>query len=221
MIVVVGSAHDRVAASLVKAWPSAGLLSAEDLTSPGWVWGSDDDARQWIVNGRTVNDTQITGVFVRRSTVYPEELLSTHPQDRSYLASEIQAFLVAVLASTKALVVNPVRNGSLGEETLRPEIWGRFAVNAGLSLRPFKLSSKPGRERPLKLKSVDVVGDQALGDLPEQYRTRSKTLVQQLGLYWARCVFDGNYRLLTVTTATEPGDHSLDALGKLLSGNVS
>src|SRR5262245_66075685 len=109
MIVVVGSRHDSVATALVEAWPNAALCSAEDLTQLGWVWRPRSSRpSQWVIDSEIVADEDITGVFVRRSTVYPEEFLSTHPEDRSYLAAEAHAFLVFVLASTHAVVANPV-----------------------------------------------------------------------------------------------------------------
>src|SRR4029450_746262 len=80
---------------------------------PGWRWpvASPEPAR-WVVDGRVVDDHEVTGVFVRRTHVYPEELVSTHPDDRAYLAAESTAFLIFVLSRTAARVVNPVAAGA-------------------------------------------------------------------------------------------------------------
>ena len=73
MIVVVGSRHDPVAADLIALWPQAALCSAEDLVSPGWVWRHGRPAsRSWIVDAKPIRDEDVTGVFIRRSSVYAE-----------------------------------------------------------------------------------------------------------------------------------------------------
>src|SRR5262245_30078339 len=114
--------------------------------SPGWRWSSVADAggryRQWVIGGDIVLDAEVTGVFLRRSAVYPDELTETHPDDRAYLAAEAHAFLVLVLATTSALVVNPVSEGTLGVDALRPERWMRIAADLGVPVAPLRLSSR-------------------------------------------------------------------------------
>jgi hypothetical protein len=220
LIVVLGSRHDPVAAALVKAWPDAKLCSAEDITRPGWVWrpGAPQPPR-WVVDGKLVSDDDISGVFVRRSAVYPEELLSTHPDDRSYLAAEAQAFLIFVLATTRALVANPVDDGALGEEAIRPERWIPAAKEAGLSIAPLRLTSsrlKPRRLRPIV---VEVVGQEVFGDAPARSKTAALRMARQLGLPWATVVFDGRHRLLTITGDRPPGNDAQGALGRLLAAS--
>lgn len=221
MIVVVGSRHDSVAAALVDAWPHAALCSAEDLTQPGWAWRPDSAlSPRWVVNSEVVADENITGVFVRRSTVYPEEFLSTHPDDRSYLAAEAHAFLVFVLAATRAVVANPVANGALGDEAIRPERWISAAGEAGLSVVPLRLTSSRLRPRRLHPIVVEVVGDDAFGDAPARSKVAAVRLAHQLELLWATVVFDGRHRLLTITSDRAPGGEAVAALGRLLAGPV-
>jgi hypothetical protein len=218
MIVVIGSRHDPVAAALVDAWPDAALCSAEDLTRPGWVWrpGSPVSPR-WVIDGAVVDDEEVTGVFVRRSTVYPEEFLSTHPDDRGYLAAEAHAFLVFVLSETRAAVANPVGDGALGDEAIRPERWIRAADEAGLPVVPLRLTSGPRRPRRLHPIVVEVVGGEALGDAPARSKVAALHVARQLGLLWATLVFDGRHRLLAVTSASPPSDAATHALGHLLA----
>jgi len=218
MIVVLGSRHDSVAAALVDAWPHAALCSAEDLTQPGWVWRLDSPlSPRWVINSKVVADEDVTGVFVRRSTVYPDEFLSTHPDDRSYLAAEAHAFLVFVLAATGAVVANPVADGALGDEAIRPERWISAAGAVGLSVAPLRLTS--GRLRPRRLHPivVEVVGDDAFGDAPARSKVAALRLAHQLELLWATVVFDGRHRLLTITSAKPPGAEAIGALGRLLA----
>ncbi len=218
MIVVIGSRHDSVATALVDAWSDAALCSAEDLTLPGWVWRANAPLwRRWVINGKVIDDEDISGVFVRRSAVYPEEFLSTHPDDRSYLAAEAHAFLVFVLAETRATVANPVADGALGDEAIRPERWISAAGKAGLSVAPLRLTNRrlqPPQPHPVV---VEVVGDDAFGDAPARSKVAALRIVHELDLLWATVVFDRRHRLLTITSARPPGDEAVDALGRLLA----
>jgi hypothetical protein len=217
VIVVVGSRHDPVAASLVEAWPAAALCSAEDLTRPGWVWCTEARARScWVVDGSVVDDEEVTGVFVRRSAVYPEELARTHPADRDYLAAEAHAFLVFVLSRTGATVVNRSPAGWLGDEALRRDEWMPVASAAGMAVTPVRLASGGVRRRRLARIVVEVVGDQAFGDASAGAKRRATVLAGALELVWATVAFDGRLRLLGVTSADPPGGEAVEALGRLL-----
>ena len=217
MIVVVGSRHDNVAQSLVDALPGAALCSAEDLTRPGWAWPvASPEGRRWVVDGRVVEDREVTGVLVRRSGVYPEELLGTHPDDREYLAAEATAFLVFVLSRTGARVANPVADGALGDEAIRPERWMPLA--AGLGIEPVSLRVKRGQAPliPAAATVVEVVARDAIGGASPRLRKASVALADELGLLYASFVFDGKGRLLAVSAARPPGAKALDALASLL-----
>jgi hypothetical protein len=221
MIVIVGSRHDAVAAALVRAWPGAALCSAEDLTRPGWLWRTSSTiSSRWVVDGKVVADEEISGVFIRRSTVYSEEFLSTHPDDRSYLAAESHAFLIFVLSKTRAVVANPVAEGAIGDEALRPERWMRSVADAGLSVAPLRLTSRGPRPRRLHPTVVEVVGDRAFGGAPERAKATAIRIAHRLGLLWATVAFDGRGRLLTITSARPPGAEATDALGRLLAAQV-
>jgi hypothetical protein len=222
VIVVVGSRHDRVAAALVRAWPGAALCSAEDLTSPGWRWELPVGpvANTWVVDGEAVPDDDVSGVFVRRSAVYPEELTATHPEDRSYLAAETHAFLVFVLATTSGAVVNPVGDGSLGDEAIRPERWMPAAHGCGLTPAPVRMSNR-ARPRKLRTRTLEVVGDESFGDVPERLHRAARALAATLDLAWATFVFDGRSRLVTITATSAPSDEATNALGRLLGRDAA
>jgi hypothetical protein len=222
VIVVLGSRHDKVAVALVDAWPSARLCSAEDLTRPGWACSlGTRRAQTWVVDGTVVDDDLVTGVFVRRSAVYAEELVTTHPDDRAYLAAEAQAFLVFMLAATRATVVNPVADGTLGDGVLRPDRWMRAAPDAGLVVAPLRLTHRPISRRPRKTFSVEVVGDQAFGDAPAEPLRGAVALARTLDLYYGTFVFDGRRRLITITTAPPPSVQAAAALGRLLAARAA
>jgi hypothetical protein len=217
MIVVVGSRHDSVATDLVASWPHAALCSAEDFVNPGWVWRHGQPAsRIWIVNTRPVRDEAVTGVFIRRPTVYTEELATIHPADRAFLASEVHAFLTFILATTSARVVNPVCDGAFGEEALRPERWLAVASELEIAVRPLRVTSEPRRRTKYRTYEVEVVGGEAFGNAPARVLEGAGRLAGALGLVWGVLMFDARHRLITVTGARRPSDAAAVALGRLL-----
>jgi hypothetical protein len=225
MIVVVGSSHDPVANELVGHWPGAGLCSARDMTTAGWAWSPTGAVEsQWVVGGKIVRDRDVSGVFVRRATFYEEEFGDTHPDDRRYLASEAHAFMADVLSATKALVANPVADGTFGDEVVRPDRWMRAAGEVGLAVAPFRLTSAPSSaRRTLQLRRVDVVADHmfetlTFGSASARALDGVRAMTRLLALHWATFVFDGRNRLLSVTTARTPGDDARAALGDMLAG---
>jgi hypothetical protein len=219
VIVVVGSRHDPVARGLVEALPSALLCGADDLTRSGWVWplGSPEDAC-WVVEGRVVPDREVTGVWVRRNYVYPEELVGTHPDDREYLAAEATAFLVFVLSRTGARVVNPVGDGALGDDIVRPERWMPVAAAAGVPVRPLRMRAGDGLTPPPRTTRATVAGGEVFGDATPARRRAAQAMAAALGLPYVVFVFDGQRRLVTLSTLMAPGDDEIAALAGFLGG---
>jgi hypothetical protein len=219
VIVVLGSRHDPVAINLLGRWPLAALCSAEDLTRPGWVWAASTTGGRgsWVVDGSVVPDEEVTGVFVRRGTVYAEELTSTHPDDRAYLAAEAHAFLVHVLASTRAVVANPVdAGGAFGEAALRPEHWMAAAEAAGVAVAPLRVRSTGGDCPPEAAIEVELVGVDVIGAVPPTLMYAARTVGGLLGLQWAVLTFDHDGRLSTITTTRAPTPAAAARLGELL-----
>jgi hypothetical protein len=219
MIVVVGSCHDSVATELIALWPRAALCSAEDLVRPGWVWHhGQPESYTWIVDTRPVRDEEVTGVFIRRSAVYAEELVTTHPADRAFLAAEAHAFLTFALATTSARVVNPVIDGAFGEEALRPERWSAVASEVGISVRPIRVTSAPRRRTRYRMYEVEVVGDEVIGDGPTPVLEGAGRLANALGMVWGVFLFDARHRLVIATSARRPSAAAAATLGRLLEG---
>ncbi len=219
MIVVVGSRHDPVARGLVEALPAATLCGADDLTRPGWVWPleSPEDAC-WVVDGRVVPDREVTGVLVRRNYVYPQELLGTHPDDRDYLAAEATAFLVFVLSRTGARVVNPVGDGALGDDVVRPDRWMPVAAAAGIPVRPLRMRAGGRLTPPPRTTTAEVAAGEVFGDATPARRRAAQALAASLGLPYVVFVFDGQRRLVTLSTTMAPSDGGIAALAGFLGG---
>ncbi len=218
MIVVVGSRHDPVAMRLSTHWPDAALCRAEDLTSPGWVWPLDEaGARTWVIGGRAIADRSVTGVFLRRSAVYPEELRWVHEQDRAYMASEATAMLTFVLATTDARVVNPESDSAFGEDALDAPHWMAAAEMLGVLVRPFRCRSHAGAAKTRGCVWLEWADGEVLGEAPAAWSERVARHARSLGLGWARYGLDARGRLEVVTTRGAPGVEAEAILGRALS----
>jgi hypothetical protein len=217
VVVVVGSRHDSVARRIVEVMPAA-LCSAEDLTQPGWVWPlACSEPARWVIGGRVVDDDEVSGVLVRRSCVYPEELVTTHPQDREYLAAESTAFLVFLLSRTRGRVVNPVADGALGDDAVRPERWMPMAADAGLTVAPLRMRSGSEFAVPSGGTAAEVVGNETFGDAPAHLRAAAVKLAAALGMVYATFVFDEDGRLAALSAGRAPSDAAVGALRSVLS----
>lgn len=219
MIVIVGSRHDAIAAALAEAW-GARVCTAEDLLAPGWSWEVPGGRRTWIVGGAAVDDRDVTGVFVRRSTVHPQELPRVPPADRGYLAAELHGFLSLVLGTTAARVCNPVVDGAFGEEALRAARWLAAARACGIAVHPVRLRSDAEPRTLPEAFTVEVVGDDCHGGgAAARDRSAALALASRLGLVWGSVAFDGRHRLLTVTARLPPSSSATRALGALLGAS--
>ena len=172
----------------------------------------------WVIGGEIVPDEHITGVFVRRSTVYSEELTQTHPDDRVYLAAETHAFLAFVLSRTAARVINPVDDGgTYGEAALRPERWMQAAIEAGVAAAPLRVRSAGRQHAPARATSFEVVGERVLGNSGSPLAAAALEVCRCLGLGWAVASFDHRGRLSAITTTPAPSPPAATALAKILA----
>jgi hypothetical protein len=170
-----------------------------------------------VVDGKVVDDSRVTGVLVCRTYVYPEELVGTHPDDRDYLAAESTAFLIFVLSRTGARVVNPVSDGALGEDVIRPERWMAAAADLGVDVAPLRLKATGAIRTPKMTTTAEVVGDETFGEAAPHLRAAATQLAAALGIVYAAFVFDRKQRLVALSANRLPGDAALAALGSLLS----
>src|SRR5437899_8192349 len=109
MIVIVANRQDEVAAWLADRWQSSGpvLLTSADLSASGWRHYLPPSRRsRAMIAARSVVPEAITGVLTRIPCVYEQELGHIVPEDRSYVASEMTAFLLAWLSSLTCPVLN-------------------------------------------------------------------------------------------------------------------
>jgi hypothetical protein len=223
VIAVAGSRHDAVAQELVRRWPAAALCDVDDLITRGWRWpaSSGTAERTWVIDGATIPDREVTGVFLRRSTVYPDEFPRTHRDDRTYLAAEVHAFLVFVLATTGAMVVNPVRDAAFGADALGPERWMPIASRLGVAVAPLRITSaaRPRPSHPTTI--IEVVGSEPLAASPITLADAAVAVTRALGLTWAVAAFNDEGRLSAISITSPPSTEAASRLGQLLAGRAS
>jgi hypothetical protein len=193
LIVVVASCHDQSAKDIVACWANqdVAILTCEDLSRSGWRHYSDDAAASTaVVAGQIVPFEQITGVLTRRPCVFEEELLHILPADRTYVASEMNAFLLSWLASLSCPVLNRPTATCLSGPNWRPEQWIATAAASGLPVRPaYRYISYPTNETQkcggvegeeesgaTELTELTLVGDQCFGEGDELLVRRARRL---------------------------------------------
>ena len=178
MIVVVASRHDQVAKDIAARWACQGaaILSCEDLSISGWRhYLNNAAASTAVVAGRIVPFEQITGVLTRRPCIFEEELLHILPADLTYVASEMNAFLLSWLTSLSCPVVNRPTATCLSGPNWRPEQWIATAASLGISVRPARryLSFSGSEKRTYGrdesevgsvIIELTIVGDQCFGN---------------------------------------------------------
>jgi hypothetical protein len=135
VIAVLGSRFDKAARAIVEAWSSADavLVSAEDVCSPGWSWRLAGPAHgRFVAEGVVRRVADLRGVLVRRPAIAAEELGWVHKRDRVYIAAEVNAFLVAWLASLPCRVLNRPTATSLSGPAWSPLHWQLAAARSGV-----------------------------------------------------------------------------------------
>jgi hypothetical protein len=170
MLVILCSAHDSTARSVVEAWAPRGaaLCTPADLSTPGWRYsaGKPDEGAA-VVAGQIVPVQAITGVLTRLPAIHPDMLPHIHAADRDYVAGEMTAFLIAFLSALPCRLLNRPTAGSLLGPAWRPEQWTRAATKAGIPVRPIRRSVRLSALSPPESEiaaEVTLIGDRIFGD---------------------------------------------------------
>ncbi len=135
MIVVVASSHDTRARNIVAHWGSqcAAMLTAEDLSRPGWSFSAPrTSGGVAVIGGERVRCSEISGILTLRPCIFQGELADIHADDRAYVAAEMNAFLLAWLAAQSCPVLNRPSAWCLAGPNWRPEQWTQAAARVGI-----------------------------------------------------------------------------------------
>jgi hypothetical protein len=201
MIIVFAQEHDDSAKSLVRRWKDRGarLMVPADLSRAGWSCLSRDPGRsRCTIEGASHDSSEIQGVLVRLPGVLASDLPHIASSNRSYVASEMTAFLVYWLSVLRCPVLNRPTPRSLCGPGWYPEHWLHYAAQAGLRVQP--------THRSIKLSSIDhprwpehsepfaeltLVGDASFGNTGPELTAKARALAVTAGIDLVKFRFDG------------------------------
>ncbi|MDF0666384.1 MAG: hypothetical protein P0119_10000 [Nitrospira sp.] len=190
MIVIVASRYDAIAGTLRQCWQShdARLLTAGDLSKPGWRFFPDDmSSSTAIIQGQEVGVREIGGVLTRLTCVPEQELGHIVAADRPYVAVEMTAFLLAWLISVPCHVLNrPTPTGLCGP-AWRKEQWTYAAARAGLLVSAVQRQVSFGPHRTMddpaaNVARITVVGKRCLGEGHATLALQARRLAEASGV---------------------------------------
>jgi hypothetical protein len=196
MLVVAANQMDEDAVSIAGRWQSfdAVLLTAADLSASGWRYCFPHSGRpRAIIAGRQLAIGEIVGVLTRMPCIYEQELGHIVPGDRSYVAAEMTAFLLAWLSSLACPVLNRPTPDCLAGPNWRGEQWVRLAAGLGIPVRPLRrIASRRSDELTgVSICEVIVVGNQCFGDVAPQLCSHARRLAGAAGAELLAIQFTG------------------------------
>lgn len=182
-LLVIASEWDEAARTLVERWAAfnACLITPSDLSMEGWRYLPGDLYNSVaLASGSAVPVSEIQGVVTRLPWVYEHDLRHIIPSDRTYVAAEMSAFLVAWLTELPCKVLNRPTPVCLSGPFWRHEKWVHMAAQLGIPVSPahrtapIALSTTSGFAPLSGGNTITLVGQKHLGsahpDLIEQAR---------------------------------------------------
>ncbi len=194
MIAILASRLDCEARELVAEWSGSGaaLLSAEDLTSPGWEFHPADPASGTaVVEGRRLRVAELRAVLTRRPGILAEELAHIAAAERAYVAAEVNAFLVAWLHALPCPVLNRPTTRSLSGPAWDDYHWRSAAARAGIKC------AEAGAVEPHR---VIVCGEECFFAANDRQASVARRLAKIAGVELLSVSFSGD-RLCGVSVA--------------------
>jgi hypothetical protein len=133
VLVVLAGRHDHAARHLGDGLgQQARVLSATDLSLPGWHFGTESRPGRAVIEGEVIDVDDIDAVLTRLPAVSEAELTHIAPGDRGYVATEMTAFLAAWLSALSCPVLNRPTPFCLMGPPWRHERWTLAAAALGV-----------------------------------------------------------------------------------------
>ncbi|MBK9259905.1 MAG: hypothetical protein IPM54_08725 [Polyangiaceae bacterium] len=194
MILVLANRADEGAAALVDRWQYVGarIVLPEMLSAWGFSYraGGKESARAMV--DCDVDESCIRGVLVRMHAALPSDVTYVRASDRSYVATEMTAFLLAWLSALSCPVLGRPTSTSLAGPMLRPEQWLHVAGKAGVPVRPVRRSSRQSnQEKPIVTEVVTVVENECIGARSEALADRALAVARAANARLVTTYFEG------------------------------
>jgi hypothetical protein len=195
MILVILGRRARRPLGLVRREPGdcpLAVLEPSGLSVPGWAHHPEhpqDD--RLVVDGEVHPVDRLTAVITALDAVAPFDLPDVRARDRSFVATEMTAFLRCWLLGLSCLVIDPPSPVALSGSAADRAVWSRAA--AELAVPDLQAAPVPRT----RTRAVTVIAGRVVGPGPEPAAATALSLARAAGVTAAR---------LTLTDdAREPG----------------
>jgi hypothetical protein len=182
VFVILASRHDAGAAALAAACAELepAIMTARDLSAAGWEYRVPGEAVSAVVSGMRIRCRDIRGMLTRLAAVNDEELDHVAPGDRSYVATEMTAFLATWLSELECPVLNRPTPNCLVGPNWRLDQWLRLAAQIGIPVveRQRDTASAATEERVVEGTTVTVIGERCLGYAHPVLATHARRLAR-------------------------------------------
>ena len=172
---------------------AAVLVTPRDLSFAGWRFRPDAPETTVVVAGGAVLPVADIGcVLTRLPAVAEADLLHIAAGDRGYVAAEMTAFLLALLAALDRPVVNRPTAQCLCGPQGTDAAWRRTARGLGLAAAPLRLRATLGHETVADAAGhlVAVVGETAFGAIDHRQAAAAVALARGVGADLLSIAFD-------------------------------
>jgi hypothetical protein len=186
MIVIIASRYDQQALVLANRWlqRDVRLMTCHDLSLRGWQYHPTRPQKSVaVIAGQAVPVTEIAGIINRLPGIQEYEIPQIVSTDRSYVATEMTAFLCAWLNHLPCPVWNkPTANCLLGS-SWRTAQWIQAAAQLGMQVPNIQQEiyfNAPDQkaEYPKDAVSATVIGDRTIGEIDSKLAQKSRELAR-------------------------------------------
>jgi hypothetical protein len=245
MIVIVANRWDQTPKAVASRWgePNVAVLTAQDLSVAGWRQHLNGmDGGTAVVDRKLVPQKEIAGVLTLMPCVYEQELVEIAPEDRSYVATEMTAFLLFWLSRLQfqCPVLNRPTPTCLSGPHWRREQWVHAAAQAGIPVQPARRHAAPHapaehapaehgsaaqEETIADSTTVTVVGKRFFGEAEPDLQRQARHLADLAGVELLAVRFSGpehGARFLSADSFPNLSDDKLaDAVLEHLRGGLA
>jgi hypothetical protein len=231
MLVVLASRHDAQAREFAAGLAAdAALLTCDDLSVKGWCYVPGGRGGRLVAGGRRIAAAEVDGVLTRLPSVTANELAAIVPDDRDYVAAEMNAFLAAWLSELDCPVLNRPGPVCLMGPYLRQEKWVHLAASLGIPVVPATRSvagltgdGPHGAVTGAIRRSivVNVVGRLCVGEADPAVCAAAAAIAEAAGVSLLRAVFAGPAAGPAADTAFVGADYWVDVSDPEVSAAIA
>lgn len=189
MVLVLCSRWDASAHNFVTRFSERDLqiLTCAGVSQQGWkiaIRGKHRAAEVGLtaaIGGKRVNQDHIEGVITRLAYVSEKELGHIVPDDRSYVAAEMHAFLFAFLEALPCRIVNRPSLACLYGPNMRAVQWRRYARELDIPVKE-DLRTLHASTEDYPTIDVTVIDERTIGNPPQRALQWTRQLARRVGV---------------------------------------